>query len=1072
MSWTAVLYGLSFLTILFGVYTAYRGKNVFGFNWVFFLVALDAALGSFGVALYLSKSSLALSAAGINMSEISIAFLFPIMTYISREVLQSRNRSVKYLVILQGLISTVLTGLILLYPYRQTGFVDGQITLLLRKNGSFYLALGFSLASPLSIITVLVYWLRAIEYKREKYQAVFWIASFSVSFIVLIGRFYFPPIYWYGAMFQFALVIMFFNMVHQYGAVEVSAFGVTNYVYALVKTPILLLRQDGTVIMANNGAGVFFAKNVKAMAGADMHSLFDFGNNVLFFSKQAGIGNQIDKIEAVAVHNNVKCEIDITYVYDRFKELLCVIFLVNDTTEKENLINELEGEKKKADMANQAKSAFLANTSHEIRTPMNAIIGMSELALRENIPPEAYEHIIGIRQAGTNLLSIINDILDFSKIESGRLEIIPVNYQLRSIIHDVINIIRMRVIEKSLFFAVDVDSTMPNDLWGDEVRVRQILLNLLSNAVKYTEKGFIRLSVSAESRSADKQEFILRMSIEDSGIGIKMEDLDNVFGEFIQVDMTTNRGIEGTGLGLAITKRFCRAMGGDVTVTSAYGQGSVFTARIPQKRLSDEHFAVVENARAKPVLVYEDRPVYRDSIAWALENLKVPHTLVSTEYAFDEALRRDPYAYIFGARTLYEYIEHMTGGLKNKPRIVVVTEYGADAGIRDVDLLTIPVYVLSVANVLNNSAEPRDYAGKGEVATKFTAPSARILIVDDIVTNLKVAQGLMVPYLAAIDICRSGPESIELLRKNKYDVIFMDHMMPDMDGIEAVHIIRNMSDGDNDFARIPIIALTANAVSGMKKMFLDHGFNDYLAKPIEMLKLHDILGRWIPAEKQIKNTNPDGRGDFLNMEMPVRFGLLEGKQVEGVNISAGVDRFKTDDIYLEILQSYVSSMPNLLETIRNVSPETLSKYTVTVHGIKGSSYQICADGVGRMAETLEMAAKAEDWNTIKINNDMFLSSINTLIAGLEKLLAETVRKVEKPPADKPDPELLGKLLAACGDYNIMLMEEALTELERFSYKSGADLVVWLRKQLDVFNYGEIQDRLEAVLPGEGPAAAE
>ncbi|MDR1899223.1 MAG: response regulator, partial [Treponema sp.] len=533
-------------------------------------------------------------------------------------------------------------------------------------------------------------------------------------------------------------------------------------------------------------------------------------------------------------------------------------------------IEDLVQAEETARTASRSKSAFLANTSHEIRTPMNAIIGMSELILRERISGEVYEYTMGIKQAGANLLSIINDILDFSKIEAGKMEILPVHYYFRSVVNDVINVIRVRAMEKSLFLIADIDSALPNDLIGDEVRIRQILLNLLGNAVKYTEKGYIRLSVSAEDRDDEGQGFILNITVEDKGVGIREENLDKVFGEFIQVDMTANKGVEGTGLGLAITKRLCRAMGGDVTVSSVYGQGSVFTARIPQKKHSDECFAAVENPGEKPVLLYEDRPVNAQALCWSLDNLGLPYTLVATEEAFYKALRSNAalqsnaalhadeyaggyageYAFVFIAYALYKQVRPAFEAMENRPHPVLLADYGSEPGIHNVRLLTLPAHTLAIANILNHKTETRSYVGEERSAVKFTAPAARVLIVDDIATNLKVAQGLLVPYDMIIDTCLSGQASIELLRKNTYDLIFMDHMMPGMDGTEAVRIIRDMDEGC--FKQVPIVALTANAVSGMKEMFLRCGFDDYLAKPIEMLKLHEILETWIPGEKQIR----------------------------------------------------------------------------------------------------------------------------------------------------------------------------------------------------------------------------
>ena len=453
---------------------------------------------------------------------------------------------------------------------------------------------------------------------------------------------------------------------------------------------------------------------------------------------------------------------------------------------------------KKAEFASRAKSDFLAKMSHEIRTPMNAITGMAELLLRGELSCEARGYARDIKQAGNNLVSIINDILDLSKIEAGKLEIVPVKYMLSSLINDTVNIIRMRLREKPIRFFTNIDGNIPNSLIGDEVRIRQILLNLLSNAVKYTEKGHIGLTITIDKR--DDKQIVLRMDVADTGKGIKPEHQANLFDEFVRVDMKKNQGIEGTGLGLPITKRLCAAMDGKLSMKSEYGTGSVFTVIIPQGIESKEPFAVVEEPERKKVLVYEGRVVYAKSICWTLENLAVPHAVVTNQEDFVATLYRAEWFYVFSGYGLYEKIKPLMnqddsifrGG--KKPHLALMVEWGTEAYIPNVRFVSIPIQSLSIANTLNGKADRRDYfdSSASSSVIRHTFSNARLLVVDDITTNLKVAEGLLSPYNAKVDTCLSGAEAIELVKRNKYDLIFMDHMMPEMDGIEATAAIRKL----------------------------------------------------------------------------------------------------------------------------------------------------------------------------------------------------------------------------------------------------------------------------------------
>ena len=534
-----------------------------------------------------------------------------------------------------------------------------------------------------------------------------------------------------------------------------------------------------------------------------------------------------------------------------------VFNIVDEIREQNRRLMEL---KVAAETASLTKSNFLANMSHEIRTPMNAITGMAELLLRENLTNESRSYVQDIKHAAGNLISIINDLLDFSKIEAGKLELINGTYLLSSLINDVVSIIRARIMEKPIRFFTNIDSNIPHSLIGDEVRIRQVLLNLLSNAVKYTHKGHIGIFVSQLKK--DDNSIWLKISVIDTGIGIKPEDQAKLFSEFIQVDTKRNRSIEGTGLGLSIVKKLCIAMGGDIIVESEYGKGSDFTVFIPQEIDSFLPFAAVENKNDINVIVFERRSVYTESLSWTLENLDVKFTMADNEKSLEETILKEKFTHFFSGYGLYERIKHIMerpdsdfpGG--QKPHFTLMLEWGSETYVPNARFMSLPIQALSIANVLNGKNDNINYFDSSESMgqIRFIIPHARLLVVDDIATNLKVAEGLLAPYNAKIDTCLSGIEAIELVKRNRYDLVFMDHMMPEMDGIEATAAIREWEEelenqGVTKFD-LPIIALTANAVSGMKEMFLEKGFNDFLAKPIDISKLDEILTLWISKSKR------------------------------------------------------------------------------------------------------------------------------------------------------------------------------------------------------------------------------
>ncbi|MCL2721196.1 MAG: ATP-binding protein [Treponema sp.] len=643
--------------------------------------------------------------------------------------------------------------------------------------------------------------------------------------------------------------------------------------------------------------------------------------------------------------------------------------------------------REEAEMANRTKSSFLASMSHEIRTPMNAITGMAELLMRSDLSDEARSYAQDIKQAGNNLISIINDILDFSKIEAGKIELINVRYLLASLINDTVNIIRTRLKNKPIRFYTNIDGQIPHSLFGDEARIRQILLNLLSNAAKYTEKGFISLTISV--RTCDENVVWLDFSIADTGRGIKPEDQKKLFSEFVQVDLKRNRNLDGTGLGLAITKRLCILMGGNISMNSEYGKGSIFNVSIPQCIDTSEPFAAVDNADKKKVLVFEGRVVYAKSICWSLRNLGVHHTMVTNIEDFKKALFKEEWTLVLSGYGIYEKImkvmdkpdANYPGG--KKPPLALMVEWGTEAFIPDVRFVSLPIQSLSIANILNGKEERKSISG-GDISNiiRYAFPEARILVVDDIETNLRVSKGLLAPYQSTVDICLNGLEAIELFKRNEYDVIFMDHMMPEMDGIEVASVIRDL-EKDSKNKRTPIVALTANAVFGVREMFIEKNFDDFLAKPIDVSALDDILCRWISKDKRedgsvinnhIINGNSNNNGSILKIE-----GIDTEK---GIKMTGG-----TKEGYIAVLSIFCKDSLERMKTMPALAnDESLSTFVVYIHAVKSAAAAIGAQYVSAEAAKLEVAGRENDKTYIKDNLERFFIKLTALISRIDAAL--------------------------------------------------------------------------------------
>jgi len=752
--------------------------------------------------------------------------------------------------------------------------------------------------------------------------------------------------------------------------------------------PILLFDSKGKLAYVSNSY-FMYCKNLERedVLGKEIHDLFspivsgEALNEIEHLYRSAIIEERMFETEQIIDFGGFEpsshFQIQITPMADTDGSIAGIIMFLLDMTESIQARLNAEHARELAEQSSRSKSSFLARMSHEIRTPMNAILGMAELALREEVPPLVEEHIRTIKQAGMNLLSIINDILDFSKIEAGKLEIVPVDYTFSSLVHDVVNIIKTKLLESRLRFVVDIDSNIPDQLNGDVIRIRQVLLNLLSNAVKYTEKGFVAFSVRKIIINDDTVK--ITAEITDSGKGIRQEEQRKLFSEFSRFDSEKNINVEGTGLGLSICKSLVTAMGGEIDVFSEYGKGSTFMVSLPQKVRDNKKTATVWDPETKNVLIYERRHTYIDSIVSTMANLGVGCKAAATASEYYDSLASGNFNFVLLASPLYEETKKIYADFKTNAKIAVITEFGETIKDRDISTITMPVFSLPIANFLNGISDIHDRSGGGN-GTGMVAPEAKIMVVDDINTNLVVAEGLLLPYGVQIKLCGSGMEALEEIKATRYDLVLMDNMMPEMDGTETMLQIRAMGGEDPYYKNVPIVVLTADAIIGTKERLIKSGFDDFLSKPIDTTQLNAILERWIPKEKQTTAT-PKG-----STETAAETNEIE---IEGLNTKKAITIVSgSKEKFLKMLTVFCKDGTDKTREMKKcLEKGDIPLYTIHIHALKSASAFIGAETLSRAAAALEDAGKKGDMEFIHANNDAFIADLEALLVKIYATLS-------------------------------------------------------------------------------------
>lgn len=750
---------------------------------------------------------------------------------------------------------------------------------------------------------------------------------------------------------QFAGLAVMYHSISFVNHSRITVDNMSEFIYYSLNVPVLVYDRKGKLEIMNDTASEFLRVARDEMEFVTIDRIFTITPEEAFqFEENA------QSIDVECWRNKRYCNLTVNKIYDAYQDKIGYIIIVTDLSERMKSMKQLEEAMNEADYANKAKSIFLANMSHEIRTPMNAIIGFSELLLKMNISNEVRSHVQDIKWSSHNLLAIINDVLDISKIESGKMELLPDNYFVAPLLNDVVSIIEPQARKKGLEFEIHVDNSIPKELYGDKVRIRGILINLLNNAVKYTSEGYIKFEVYPVIRYDSKVKLGFRVT--DTGSGIKEENLSTLFDNFARLDQKVHFGIEGSGLGLAISKGYIALMGGEIKVSSRYGEGSVFTVEIEQ-RIIDSDSMNVEDIRVRE----------------ALEDGKI-----------------------------------------------------SDFKIRNIC----------------------------------------VLVVDDNPINLKVAQGILRTYELEVDVASNGSDAIALCEKKKYDIVFLDQMMPHLDGIDTMLRIRRLNDhyalgGDGK-----IIVLTANAIKGTRETLMNQGFDEYLGKPLNIDRLEALLCRYIPEENiQFEATNGSQETAVQNDSSKQEELTYIKEVLTGVDVDLGISHCGgVVEDYLKVLEITFKYGEKQLNELKKLWTEKDYKgYTIKVHALKSTSLNIGAKEVSEEAKKQETAGKVADYDYIEENIEKLTTDYLDILQKIKEVLIHyELISVENTMDRSMDSSMVSEEKPKLDERMVLHMFRNIeTYIDNYDFAKVFDILEETKKYQLPQKYEEVLPKIESLM---------